>query len=334
MRKLVPFSVCRLTFRPLSMACYFAVIAITMDSIFAAATASAADPPGAKSLRWKLRDGESLRVQFSQEMVMKSSGVGEALSTEADMSMELQWRVTGTQPDGSMQMDQSIERLRMEMKTSDGESLVYDSASKEPPQGMAATIAKGLKPLIGVTFLQEMSDRGQITSIKLSPGAEEALKTAHAGAQLKDVFSQDGMRQLISEVTAVLPEKPVRVGDTWQAVNTTNSPLGPLQTETTYTYRGTVNVEQRALERIDVAMKIGFGDGQNALGLNVKVQGQHNGGSMYFDAAAGRFVQSVIKQDMTLASQLGNHTHLQQLQTTLRMQFMPAGLPERTARAK
>ena len=87
---------------------------------------------------------------------------------------------------------------------------------------------------------------------------------------------------------------------------------------TKYTYRGTEVQEGRALERIDLEITMGFGDGPNAVGLDVKVSDQKNHGTMYFDAALGQFVRSEVVQRMTMETQLGEQVHRQQLNTRLR----------------
>ena len=92
----------------------------------------------------------------------------------------------------------------------------------------------------------------------------------------------------------------------------------------TYTYRGTVNQNGRKLDRIDVAIQIGFDKTNNAMGLDVAVSEQQNHGTMYFDAAAGRFVETQLAQKMTLETAIGDRTHRQRLDTTLRMRFAAA----------
>ena len=91
---------------------------------------------------------------------------------------------------------------------------------------------------------------------------------------------------------------------------------------------GTVQRRGRALEKIGVDLKVSFPEGANPLGLRVRVKEQQNSGFLYFDAKAGRFVETQLVQKMTLETALGDQTHQQKLDMRLHMQFET----DRTAR--
>jgi hypothetical protein len=278
-------------------------------------------------LRWKLRPGEAIDVRMAQDMDMKSNVMGKSLASSADMSMIMRWVVEDVDQAGVTEMRQSIERLRMSMQTPGGTPVVYDSASRAEPVGMAKNLAQNMQPLIGVEFIQTMSPRGEIMDVRLSDKAHEQLARAPAGAQLRQVFSEDGIKSLLHQAATVLPEQAVTVGDQWTGVTRTQSPVGTLVMNNVYTYQGTVKKNGRALERIDVEVNVSFAKGNNALGVNVDITQQENRGVMYFDAQQGRFVETMLAQKMTLVTTIGDQNHEQQLDTKLRMQFAAAGTP-------
>ena len=64
------------------------------------------------------------------------------------------------------------------------------------------------------------------------------------------------------------------------------------------------------------------------MGLKVEIAEQVNTGTMYFDAAAGRFTNTELAQKMKLETKIGEQKHVQNLDTMLKMIFEPA--PART----
>lgn len=278
-------------------------------------------------LRWKLQPGEAINVRMIQDMDMTSNVMGKSLASSADMAMVMRWVVEGVDQDGVSEMRQSIQRLRMTMQTPGGEPVVYDSASKDAPAGMAKNLAKNMQPLIGVEFIQTMSPRGEVIDVRLSDAANERLARAPAGPQLREVFSEDGIKSLLHQAATVLPERAVTVGDQWTGVTRTQSPVGTLLMNNVYTYKGTVNKDGRALERIDLEVNVSFAKGSNPPGVSVDITKQQNRGVMYFDAKQGRFVETMLSQEMTLVTAIGDQNHEQQLATKLRMQFAAAGAP-------
>lgn len=291
-----------------------------------------------KLLRWKLQPGETIEVRLAQVMNTEAAIQDAVLKSTVEMLMSMKWEVIGIDAQGTAEMTQSIERMKMNMVTPGMDKLTYDSESKEAPAGPARSIAAGIEPLLGVKFIQKMNNRGEIVDVRLSPEAAEALDRVPSGAQLKEMFSEDGLKSLVSQAAAVLPEAPVRPGDTWQGLSETKSSAGDLKMDMKYTYYGTEPRRGRPLEKIGVQLRLSFPEETNPLGLRVRVTDQDNSGLLFFDANSGQFVETQLHQTMTLQTALGDQTHQQKLDMRLHMQFVSdrtAGRPttaRRTAR--
>lgn len=255
---------------------------------------------------------------------MSTSLIGNDMRSSADMGMTLTWIVEDVSAEGVAQIDQTINRLTMRMQMPGDVALRYDSAAPLPPEGVARQLAQNVGPLVGVRSTQQMTDRGELIGIQLTKQGAEALEASSAGASLKGVFSQEGLKSLFSQAVVTLPSHPVKPGDTWHGASEINSPAGTLVMQTEYTYRGTETHDGRLLERIDLAITLEFGDGPNAMRLDVTVDDQRSAGTMYFDAALGRFVHSKIVQKMTIETRLGEQVHRQQLDSRLKMTISDA----------
>jgi hypothetical protein len=282
-------------------------------------------------LRWKLKPGEAIDVRLVQDMDMTSTVLGKKLGSSADMSMVMRWNVENVGAEGVSQLRQSIQRLRMSMQTPGSDPVVYDSANASVADGMAKQLAENMAPLIGVEFIQSMSSRGEIIDVRLSDEAAAKLAKSPASAQLQQVFSKEGIKSLMHQAATVLPEKSVKPGDQWTGQTRTDSPVGTLIMNNTYTYRGTVDKDGRTLDRIDVDVNVTFAKGDNRLGVDVQIKQQQNKGVMYFDVAQGRFVETLLAQKMTMVTAIADQRHEQELDTKLRMQFSNA-VPTTAAR--
>jgi len=294
----------------------------TLFLVFSCASLSAGNANAAKLLRWKLEEGETIHVRFVQDMTMEASQIGKST---ADMAMDMKWVVQDVEQDGTYLLRQSIERLRMKIHAPGIEEIEYDTNSEQNSDSpVIQNLSQSLQPLVGIEFVQNMSDRGEILDVRLSPRDQAKLEKQPANAQLRQIFSKDGLKALLSQAATVLPQGPIQPGHRWQGTTETRSPMGNMHLDLLYTYKGTEVHNGRPLERIDVRMSIRFGDEVKALGLQIDVKDQKNWGTMYFDAKAGRFVETVMNQNMTLETSLGAQTHSQKLDTVLRMQFVDA----------
>ena len=282
-------------------------------------------------LRWKLQPGQLIDVSFVQDMDMESNVMGKSLKSSADMALVMNWQVQQVARDGSANLKQSIRRLKMTMQTPGGKPVSYDSASSNPPEGLAKNLAGSIRPLVGVEFVQRMTNRGEIVDVKLSEKSLERLKQSPQSAQMQQIFSNEGMKSLLKQASTVLPEGPVKPGTRWQGHSVAESPVGKLVMNNTYTYRGVEKVNGRPLDRIDVDVHVDFEKGGNQLGFEVAVKSQQNKGRMYFDAAAGHFSETLLYQEMTLETTVGKQVHTQRLKTKMKTQFRPMIASQRRA---
>lgn len=271
-----------------------------------------------KLLRWNFQSGQALQIELDQDVDMSTDAMGNSMRSSADMGMTLAWRVREVNADGVAQIDQTIDRIRMKMIMPGSAAVEFDSAAALPDNAMGRHMAESINPMIGVRFAQQITDRGEVVDMQLTEEGAKDLQAA-TGAPVQEAFSHEGLKTLLSQAALVLPKHPVKPGDSWEGTSEMDSPIGTLAVKTTYTYRGTEKLDGRPLERIDLVIAVKFAGGPNATGLEVKVAQQNNTGTMYFDAAFGRFVSSDVVQSMTMETQLGERVHRQQLNTRLRM---------------
>ncbi|MEM8678901.1 MAG: DUF6263 family protein [Planctomycetota bacterium] len=255
-------------------------------------------------------------VDFRQEMRMETSLAGQEMLSEADLGIELLWQVEAASQDFSIR--QSIERVKLSMTSPGYPPVEYDSRNTQDASPVAETIGKTVQPLLGVGFNQEMDARGRITRVTV---VNEQKKSPSAAAALNPAFSEDGLKDLLTQAAATLPEGPVNPGDSWDARSEVASPVGKLVMNIQYTYRGVEAHEGKSLDRIDVNVEMRFDDGPNAIGMPVKIAEQACSGVVYFDNQRGRLDHSEIHRRVVTETQIGDQVHRHLVDTGLQLRL-------------
>src|SRR5947209_8860176 len=82
---------------------------------------------------------------------------------------------------------------------------------------------------------------------------------------LQTILSDEALKQMFEPAFAVVPDKPVKKGDTWNRKATLNmGPIGTFDTEYKYTYEG---ADENKLQKIKVQTSLkGQPPGPNAAG--------------------------------------------------------------------
>ena len=102
------------------------------------------------------------------------------------------------------------------------------------------------------------------------------------------MFSEDGLKQMISQSMLPLPEEAVAVGTTWEkSAEMQAPPFGKQVTLTQYKFAGDGEVNGKKVDKIDVTMdiKLEAGDDPNT---KFKLKDNKAGGEIQWDNRAGQ----------------------------------------------
>ncbi len=306
----------------------------TMACVVAAVTAwAAASARGEVDMRWKYKAGETIRYTMIQDMIQNVNvpESGGPMKMTMTQTMDLTWRVEAVSPEGVANLTQTIDRVRMKMQGPQGVLIDYDSDSNKEPEGMAKLIGPMYQALVKKPIVLKITDRGQVVDFKMPQGFVESINKMMGGVGLGNLFSEEGLKQM-AEVGS-LPDKPVKVGDTWERkVAMKASFLGLTSVETTFRYEGQETRDGRTLEKISTVMQMKSapqGDEkakpdakQPQVGLTIDQQ--ENKGTIYFDAAAGKLVESDVKTRMKMDMQVMGKKISQDIDMTVVMKAVPA----------
>ena len=282
----------------------------------------------AQEIRYKFEQGEKLSFNMTQnmEMLFKSEGVPDRESTTSQLT-EMSWTVNEVRDDGTAQITQSIDRIKMSLAAPPNVNFEYDSAAAENPTGAVANMIKPvLEAMVGAQFAVTMNPRGDILEIEVPDTVVEAMQKVPNAAQMGEMFSKEGFENMIQQGSLTFPEGELEPGRKWSNKFEMQSPgLGGKQTITTnYEYLGQEEVDGQMLDAFAVSLNLDFGEAQGAGGAKVGVKNQESSGKIYFDREAGHMKTSNIEMAMTMEIDVLGRTMTSELKQNVKVDVKKA----------
>ena len=87
----------------------------------------------AEPLRWKFKSGEQLNYILARQMEGKLNLSGADITFKVDMTFDTTWKVKSVAADGSAEIEQTVDRIQINMSSPLGGNLDYDSAKPVKP---------------------------------------------------------------------------------------------------------------------------------------------------------------------------------------------------------
>lgn len=281
-----------------------------------AVSAAAADV----ELRWKFRKDKPYHYVLTQKMEMSIKLPNNTINTKMSQVSEITWTVKAVRPDGSAEMVQILDRMRIKAEGPAG-SFEVDSNRKADTAaaGPAAAISKMMEGMVGTPMDVVMSARGEVISVKVPDKVKEAMKTAgREGQAFASGFDEKGTKQLIEQSSMLLPEKTVSPGTTWvQKRSVETAALGNMDIDTTYTDKGEAPGKP-GLREIDGAVKLQFHQPENTK-VSVRITSQDNAAKFLFNTTSGHLSSSEMKQNMQMEISAQGQLVTQDLTQTISM---------------
>jgi len=253
----------------------------------------------AEPLRWKFSPGETLKYTMDQQTSQGMKAQGQEFKTTLNQTVDLHWNVKGV-TGGVADMTQTIDRVRTKIE-GPGQVFEFDSSAEKAPEGPIATLLTPLlKALVGAEFSFKMDGRGQLSDIKVPQKLLDSLKQAGPAAAAGGMFSEEGMKNLISQSSLSLPEGDVEKGANWKQQSKVPLPMiGTLLMDKTYTYAGAdEKAPGRSKITLDTKVKLEPAADSN---VAVKIGSQEGRGEFSFDNTAGRVVSSRVNDKLKMS---------------------------------
>lgn len=290
---------------------------------------SGASHAGAATLRWKFQPGETLHYVMDQKTITSVKGGPQDVKSTMSQTIDMDWTVKEVGADGLASLTQTITRVRTKIESGFG-AFEFDSKEAKDPEGpVAVSLVPLLRALVGAEFSFKMNPHGELTDVKVPAQVVDALKKTGSVGGGAGMFSEEGMKNMVTESSLALPKEDLAKGKGWtRQTKIPMPPIGTMTLDKTYSYQGPEPKDGKELERIDLVTKV---DIQLAPGNNIemKIQSQDGKGSFFFDNTTGRVADSSVteKLEMQFKLKLGDQEKevLQGNETSTTMKLVKAG---------
>ena len=271
-------------------------------------------------LRYQFKAGEKLPYELEQKMKMAMNVGGQNIEMNMTQNVDLIWDVKSVDKDGKASMVQRFDRIRFVMEGPMGKIEFDSKDEKESDDPAAKLITPVFKAMAGAEFTLDMDRRGVLSNVKTPEKLVEALKGAAAVPGLGNMFSEEGVKHLVTQSGLVLPEEGVTKGKSWEQKVEMKSPVGKMKTDNTLTYQGPATRGDRKLEEVSIKPVLTI-EADDAAPIALKVKDQDSKGTALFDNAAGRLVETNMKQTMQMEISAGGMTIDQKIEQTVSMKL-------------
>lgn len=259
-----------------------------------AAPAVAAD----STLRWKFEKGEKFTYVMVQRTETKADVEGREIGSTQDVIIDLDWDVVEVDAEGTAKVTQTMKRIRFKLESAVG-NFDYDSEEKKEIEGPMAILGPMLEGMVNQPVEMQMNNLGEVIAVKVPEKMVESLqKAGPAAAVANSMFSEEGLKKMMSQSMLRFPEKALEKGATWEEKS--EMPLGMMGTMAltrTYSYLGASDSNES--EQIGLETKVQLIPKENAP-VEMSLTKQESDGKILFDNKSGHLLSSDINQKMTI----------------------------------
>lgn len=227
------------------------------------------------------------------------------MNQKMEMTMEMTMGVTMHEDKARQRVTMRYERVAMDMTMND-QKMGYDSAKPG-----AGTDPLGMSKMLGTMVGQELKmlidAKGEVVAIENYEEFIAALGNLPVpGMDLRQMFSEEMLRQTMKGSLQAFPQQPVAPGATWPFVHEMTMPqMGKVAVRGTYKFTGLVDRAGAKCAELATDAKLtmdlsGLAANQGAA-LGMKMTDGTLQGTIWFDPALGMTREAVLVQDLTLS---------------------------------
>jgi hypothetical protein len=256
--------------------------------------------------------------------------MGMKISQNQKQTFYISWTPKRRDKHGNWIVTRKIEGVKLDLEIG-GTKIPFDSTN---PSRASGPLSEFFKALVGSELTLTLDKAMKVTKIE---GRDEFLKKLSATNQqmeplLKQILSDDSLRQMADSTFSMVPGKPVKKGDVWETKSALDlGAIGKFETTKRFVYKGPDKIEKH-LQEIEVEASLEYtGPDPNASGqlpfkiLQADLESQNAKGKILFDSQKGRMASATHTVSLTgkIIIEIGGkpaNVELEQIQlTTLRI---------------
>lgn len=242
-------------------------------------------------------------------------GQGEPMAMKMDSLYCLKQTVKSA-AGGKAEVAFTYDRFAMAIDSAMMPPMKYDSDGKNE-EDEAEQIEMIFKPMLGETVTVQIGPGGRADAASGLAAIVEKVEKEAAGnmywGQMKDNLTDNSFKaQMIDRQAAMLPEKPVKVGDAWKgSVRVDSGPIGTLVVDFDCKLASVGSEGGRKVAVIDFDMKMSVAPDSKptsgpAAQMNIKLDNGSGKGKAWFDVETGSFVKVESQNSMDMSMEMNN----------------------------
>ena len=150
--------------------------------------------------------------------------------------------------------------------------------------------------------------RGEVTAVEIDEATKDALRQSPQSMQIRQLLTEEGLRELFASGAPLLPETEIKPGGKWLNTKDFANAAGHFRREQTLTWVGPEAHENVSQERIDLAASLTLLAPASAAPQNPveparpKIKSQKGTGTVWFDSARGMITHGSVESSLVTES--------------------------------
>lgn len=255
---------------------------------------------------------DPLRYRITQSSKQETKSGNASASMETKTEFLLKFDVIDMDADGAAALSVQYEAARAIIKIPKAADISFDSTRPVHEQNMKDPYVRMMAMVIGRKFTVRVNRRGEILALGGASAIVEEMLKSTAGSQgqqsmrepLMQTFGDDAMKRTISTFFHVVPEKNIKLSDTWKSKENLIIPsMGKVEFEHEFTVRRFENINGGGCVRADLKIRPKLEvDAASPVSqqFELKFLGGEGSGELLFSFAKGRSVKFTSKYKMEI----------------------------------
>ena len=265
------------------------------------------------SLRWKFAKSDQFEIAIEQTSKLETEADLVKQNIETSSAVKFSWLVQELDAKGIAQIDMVIQsvQLKVTMPVSNGvRTLEVDTAAtpEAKPDVQETEMLQNLQTVVGKTIRLQVTDRGEIISVELDAATKDAIRQTPQSMQIRQMLTDDGLRELFASGAPILPENKIKTGESWTVDKDFANPAGQFRREQKLTWLGNETHDNVAQEKIDVTARLSLLSPApspappSEVATKLAIKSQNTTGTIWFDSEKGMITASAVKSSLVTES--------------------------------
>lgn len=253
-------------------------------------------------INWEKDKLYSISIDINQKISQEI--LGKKLDMVQKMTYEYTHEVSNIDENGNILIKFTLDSLKVNQETVTNEKAISKMEFDSTKEGFEKSpLAKFFKPLLGKSFWIKFSSKWELVEIQgLDKIISDASKELGPVLEktMKSTFSEENIKRMFGSLTGWLPEKPVKIGDSWTKKFEIKE-VFPMVITTTYKLK---KIED-SVAHLEESAKItpGSNEGSTEALLNMKVKIKNISGNQVGECKVnkdtGLIVYSKVEQKIS-----------------------------------